>query len=59
MAINFECKKCGGIFDSVGTFSVSEDSFMPEFENEIICPKFGKRSIDDVLLPEIRSKPTY
>ena len=54
MEINFECKKCGGIFDSdVGAVSVSEDSFRPQFENEIICPKCGQRSIDDVLLTEL------
>ncbi len=54
MEINFECKKCGGIFDSdVGAVSVSEDSFRPQFENEIICPKCGQRSIDGVLLTEL------
>ena len=54
MEINFECKKCGGIFDSnVGAVSISEDSFRPQFENEIICPKCGQRSIDDVLLTEL------
>ena len=54
MEINFECKKCGGIFDSdVGSVSISEESFRPEFKNEIICPKCGKRSIDDVLLTEL------
>ena len=54
MEINFECKKCGGIFDSdVGAVSVSEDSFRHQFENEIICPKCGQRSINDVLLTEL------
>lgn len=54
MEINFECKECGGIFDfDVGTVSVSEESFRPQFENEIICPKCGHRSIDDVLLTEL------
>jgi len=54
MEINFECKKCGGIFDSdVGSFSISEDSLRPQFENEIICPKCGQRSMDDVLLTEL------
>ena len=54
MKINFECKKCGVIFDSdVGSVSVSENSFRPQFENEIICPKCGQRSIDDVLLTEL------
>ena len=54
MKINFECKKCGDIFDSdVGAVSISEDSFRPQFENEIICPKCGQRSIDGVLLTEL------
>jgi rubredoxin len=54
MEINFECKECGGIFDcDVGTVSVSEESFRPQFENEIVCPKCGQRSIDDVLLTEL------
>jgi len=54
MKINFECKECRGIFDfDVGTVSVSEDSFRPQFENEIICPKCGERTIDDVLLTEL------
>jgi hypothetical protein len=54
MEINVECKECGGIFDcDVGTVSISEDSFRPQFENEIICPKCGQRSIDDVLLTEL------
>ncbi|MDY6989485.1 MAG: hypothetical protein SWQ30_15675 [Thermodesulfobacteriota bacterium] len=54
METNFECKKCGVIFDSeVGSVSVSENSFRPQFEKEIICPKCGQLSIDDVLLTEL------
>ena len=54
MEIYFECKECGSIFDcDVGTVSFSEDSFRPQFENEIICPKCGQRSMDDVLLTEL------
>ena len=53
MEVNFECKKCGVIFDSdVGSVSVTENSFRPQFENDIICPKCGQRSIDGVLLTE-------
>jgi rubredoxin len=54
MEINFECKSCGGIFDNdVGTVSVSMESFRPQFENGINCPKCERRSIDDVLLTEL------
>lgn len=54
MEINFECKKCGVIFDSeVGSVSVCENSFRPQFEKGIICPKCGQLSIDDVLLTEL------
>ena len=54
MKINFECKKCQDIFDcDVGAVSICESSFRPQFENEIIWPKCGQRSIDDVLLTEL------
>ncbi len=54
MVINFECKKCGGIFDcDVGNVGVNENTYRPQFENDISCPSCGKRSIDDVLLTEL------
>ena len=54
MEINFECKKCGGIFDcDVGNVGVNETTYRPQFENDISCPNCGKRSIDDVLLTEL------
>lgn len=54
MEINFECKKCGGIFDcDVGSVGFDEITFRPQFENDIFCPSCGKRSIDDVLLTEL------
>lgn len=54
MEINFECKKCGGIFDcDVGAVSIDENSYRPQFEKGIFCPKCGQRSIDDVLLTEL------
>lgn len=54
MEINFECKKCGGIFDSdVGAVGVDENTLRPQFQNEISCPCCGKRSIDEVLLTEL------
>lgn len=54
MEIEFECKKCGGIFArDVGKLSLPEDSLLPQFEKAIICPKCGIRSIDDVFLTEL------
>ncbi len=54
MEINFECTKCGGVFDcDVGNVEVEEKTFRPQFENDILCPSCGKRSIDDVLLTEL------
>ena len=54
MKVNFECKKCGGIFDcDVGSVGFDENTFRPQFENDISCPSCGKRSIDQVLLTEL------
>ena len=54
MEINFECKKCGCIFDcDIGSVTISKSSDRPCFENKIICPKCGERSIDEVLLTEL------
>ena len=54
MAKNFKCKKCGGLFDcDVGTVTVPEDSYRPNFEKEVVCPTCGHRSIDEVLLTEL------
>jgi hypothetical protein len=54
MKINFECKKCHGIFDcDVGNVGVDENTFRPQFENDISCPNCGKCTIDDVLLTEL------
>jgi rubredoxin len=54
MVINFECQKCGALFDcDVGTVTLPENSDKPDFEKEIICPKCGKLSMDEVLLTEI------
>ena len=53
MKINFECRKCGRLFDcDVGTVSLPEDSDRPVFEKQIICPKCGRRSMDEVFLTE-------
>jgi len=54
MEINFECKKCNGIFDSdVGTIKINEQTFRPDFEKPIRCPKCGVRTIDEVFLTEL------
>lgn len=53
MEIEFKCKKCSSIFTcESGNTGISEESFRPEIEKEIICPECGKLSIDDVLLTE-------
>ena len=54
MIINFECKKCSDIFDSeVGTIKMNEQTFRPDFEKTIVCPKCGARTIDEVFLTEL------
>ena len=54
MEINFECTNCKRIFDcDVGLVTLPEDSLRPHFENEIVCPSCGKRSMDEVLLTEL------
>ncbi|MFH1323483.1 MAG: hypothetical protein ABIH80_06640 [Methanobacteriota archaeon] len=54
MEINFECKKCGNVFDcEVGEITLSENSYRPCFEKKIICPTCGERTIDEVLLTEL------
>lgn len=52
--INFECKKCRTEFDSdVGKIGIDESSIRPKFENDILCPKCGKLTIDEVFLTEL------
>ena len=54
MVINFECQKCGILFDGdIGTVTFPENSDKPDFEKEIICPQCGNLSIDEVMLTEI------
>ena len=54
MEINFECKKCNQIFDSeVGKIKMNEQTFRPDFEKEIRCPRCGVRTIDEVFLTEL------
>jgi hypothetical protein len=54
MEINFECKKCGSIFDcNVGKIILPENSLKPHFEKNIVCPMCGQRSMDEILLTEL------
>ena len=54
MTINFECKKCRREFDcEVREISLSDDEMRPVFEKDIICPRCGEVSMDDVLLTEL------
>ena len=54
MEINFECKKCGNIFDcDVGLITVAENSDRPRFEKRIFCPTCGELTMDEVLLTEL------
>ncbi len=54
MEINFECKKCGSIFNTdVGEIKMNEETFRPVFEKTLMCPKCGIRTIDEVLLTEL------
>lgn len=54
MKINFECRKCRKVFDcEVGKIGIHEKKMRPVFQKDIVCPKCGKRSMDDVLLTEL------
>ena len=51
--LNLQCQKCNGIFDcDVGNITFPADSDRPAFEKEIICPKCGVLSMDDIFLTE-------
>jgi len=54
MIINFDCKKCDQTFDcEMGQIGIDEASMRPTFEKDIVCPKCGVLTIDDVLLTEL------
>ena len=54
MEINFECRKCGNLFDcDVGEVTLPENSLRPHFEKDIICPGCGQRTMDEVFLTEL------
>ena len=54
MKINFRCKQCKRTFDSeVGTISINNTTFRPDFEKQIQCPQCGVKTIDEVFLTEL------
>ncbi|MFQ5685343.1 MAG: hypothetical protein ACE5GV_01655 [Candidatus Scalindua sp.] len=53
-SLNFDCKKCKNTFDSnVGKISFTTEEMRPVFEKDIVCPKCGTLSMDDVMLTEL------
>ena len=54
MVINFECKKCKKEFDcEMGKIGINEETWRPDFERPIVCPRCGERTMDEVLLTEL------
>lgn len=54
MTINFKCKKCRKEFAcDVGKIGINEETMRPNFEKVIVCPRCGKRTMDEVLLTEL------
>lgn len=54
MIINYECKGCKKEFDcEMGKIRINEQTWRPDFEKPIICPRCGERTMDEVLLTEI------
>lgn len=52
--LNLRCRKCSGIFDgNVGEITFPKNSQRPKFEKDIVCPKCGVISMDEVFLTEI------
>ena len=54
MIINFKCLKCKKEFDcEMGKIGIDEETWRPDFENPIVCPKCGTKTIDEVHLTEL------
>jgi len=52
--LNFRCKRCKKYFDcDVGKITFPPKQSRPRFEKNMICPKCGIRSMDDVELTEL------
>jgi len=53
VTLNFDCIACNTNFTAdVGAVSFSFFTKRPKFEKDIICPRCGVRTIDEVLLTE-------
>ena len=54
MQINFQCQKCRTVFDcETGRIRVNETTMRPDFEKPIICPRCGRKTMDEVHLTEL------
>ncbi len=54
MTINFECKKCRNEFArDVGKIGIDHSGMRPTFSKDIVCPRCGKLTMDDVLLTKL------
>jgi len=52
--LNLKCKKCRKTFDcDLGKITFPPDLEHPKFEKEIVCPKCGILSINQVELTEL------
>jgi len=52
--LNFICKKCRNEFDcDVGNISFPVGENRPRFEKDIVCPRCGILSMDEVELTEL------
>ena len=52
--LNFLCTKCRKEFDSdIGKISFPIEEDQPRFEKDIVCPKCGILTMDDVELTEL------
>ncbi len=54
MEISFECKKCRKEFAcQMGRIGINRQTTRPDFQKPIICPLFGERTMNEVLLTEL------
>jgi DNA-directed RNA polymerase subunit RPC12/RpoP len=53
MKIEFKCEGCRKPFEcDVGEVGMAPDGMRPTFEKDIVCPRCGKRTMDNVLPTE-------
>jgi len=54
MQINFQCRQCQTVFDNeVGQIDFPPEANRPRFEQPILCPSCGERTMDEVHLTEL------